>query len=103
MSAEKAPESEEEFIRNLFKLWFYSYSRGEARCASSGFEHVFVGEIDSKGDEEQAAGLHNWIQFYFRKPLICLMPRRQSRCFPYQCSISSCLFLFFFLALYLYA
>ncbi len=68
VSVGKAPESEKEFIRNLYRLWFYSYGRGEARGSSSGFEHVFVGEIDSKNGETVAAGLHNWIQFYFRAP-----------------------------------
>eukprot|EP00192_Tetraselmis_astigmatica_P014149 CAMPEP_0117654760 /NCGR_PEP_ID=MMETSP0804-20121206/3918_1 /TAXON_ID=1074897 /ORGANISM="Tetraselmis astigmatica, Strain CCMP880" /LENGTH=310 /DNA_ID=CAMNT_0005461067 /DNA_START=310 /DNA_END=1242 /DNA_ORIENTATION=- len=61
----KAPTSESAFIKQLFKIWFYSYGRGEARNASSGFEHVFVGELDTKSGEQEVVGLHNWIQFYF--------------------------------------
>lgn len=66
VQAGKAPRSEKDFLKQLHRVWFYSYSRGEARNSSSGFEHVFVGELDSKDGEEHLAGLHNWIQFYFR-------------------------------------
>uniref|UniRef100_A0A061QJ22 Poly-specific endoribonuclease-b-like n=1 Tax=Tetraselmis sp. GSL018 TaxID=582737 RepID=A0A061QJ22_9CHLO len=61
----KAPAETDKFARQLYRLWFWSYGRGEARRASSGFEHVFIGEIDSKDGEKAVAGLHNWIQFYF--------------------------------------
>ena len=40
-------------------MWFYGYQRKSYRD-SSGFEHVFVGEI-SRG---AVTGFHNWLQFY---------------------------------------
>ena len=45
----------------LFDLWFGLYSR-KARNDSSGFEHVFIGEIDPVKNE--VIGMHNWIQIY---------------------------------------
>eukprot|EP00951_Prasinocladus_malaysianus_P033284 scaffold328826_cov32-Prasinocladus_malaysianus.AAC.1 len=62
-------------MQQLFKVWFYSYSRGEASNASSGFEHIFIGEIDLKDGDETVSGFHNWIQFYFGMP-----PLRQLAC-----------------------
>lgn len=43
----------------LRRIWFGFYPRHGHVADSSGFEHVFVGEIDSKN----VIGLHNWIQF----------------------------------------
>ena len=51
-----------EFLSEVHKLWFDLYSR-HGRNDSSGFEHVFVGEI--KNDE--VTGLHNWIQIYLEE------------------------------------
>jgi hypothetical protein len=54
----------EHFIRDLEELWFGLYSR-KARNDSSGFEHVFVGEINP--DTKEIVGFHNWIQIYLEE------------------------------------
>mmetsp|Transcript_7981 Transcript_7981/g.8747 ORF Transcript_7981/g.8747 Transcript_7981/m.8747 type:complete len:407 (-) Transcript_7981:154-1374(-) len=53
-----------EFIRELNRVWFGLYSR-KARNDSSGFEHVFVGEV--KEDTNEVTGFHNWIQLYLEE------------------------------------
>ncbi|CEF61815.1 Poly(U)-specific endoribonuclease [Strongyloides ratti] len=45
----------------LKQLWFGTYSRAKGVPDTSGFEHVFMGEI--KNDE--ISGLHNWYRFYY--------------------------------------
>ncbi|XP_068451171.1 uridylate-specific endoribonuclease A [Clinocottus analis] len=52
--------SEAEFIQDLKMMWFGLYSRNNNKMDSSGFEHIFAGEI--KGGK--ISGFHNWIQFY---------------------------------------
>lgn len=52
------------FKHMLHQMWFAPYSRDGTRDASSGFEHVFVGEINQK---EEVSGLHNWIQFWLEE------------------------------------
>ncbi|KAM6948090.1 uridylate-specific endoribonuclease A [Lycodopsis pacificus] len=52
--------SEEEFIQDLKMMWFGLYSRNNNKMDSSGFEHIFAGEI--KGGK--VSGFHNWIQLY---------------------------------------
>ncbi|CAD7700733.1 unnamed protein product, partial [Ostreobium quekettii] len=58
----RAPADEGEFKDLLMKLWFYFYRR-ETDFDSSGFEHVFVGEVKNG----KVTGLHNWIQFYIEE------------------------------------
>ncbi|KAL1512551.1 hypothetical protein ABEB36_002131 [Hypothenemus hampei] len=48
-----------EFKDLLRLIWFNMYSRGNGRIGSSGFEHVFIGEIKNN----QVSGLHNWVYF----------------------------------------
>ncbi|XP_067933031.1 uridylate-specific endoribonuclease D-like [Watersipora subatra] len=46
----------------LQRIWFTEYSRTGQITGSSGFEHVFVGEIDTS--KQQISGLHNWVRVY---------------------------------------
>ncbi|KAM5573218.1 hypothetical protein ABKV19_012983 [Rosa sericea] len=59
-------ENYQEFKRTLTALWFDLYGRGGTSGCSSAFEHVFVGEIKQRGEEE-VSGFHNWIQFYLEE------------------------------------
>ncbi|XP_072262592.1 uridylate-specific endoribonuclease [Pyxicephalus adspersus] len=52
--------TEKEFVDDLQKMWFGLYSRSSGEKDSSGFEHVFVGEV-KKG---KVSGFHSWIRFY---------------------------------------
>ncbi|CAI5439242.1 unnamed protein product [Caenorhabditis angaria] len=42
------------------QLWFSHYSRALGRPDTSGFEHVFIGEIKNN----EVSGMHNWLRFY---------------------------------------
>ncbi|KAG0725672.1 Poly(U)-specific endoribonuclease [Chionoecetes opilio] len=47
-------------LRDTLKLvWFTPYTRGGRHLASSGFEHVFVGEVKNR----KVSGFHNWLSF----------------------------------------
>ncbi|XP_029948077.1 uridylate-specific endoribonuclease A [Salarias fasciatus] len=52
--------TESDFIYDLKMMWFGLYSRYNGKQDSSGFEHIFAGEIKSG----KVSGFHNWIQFY---------------------------------------
>ncbi|XP_052814928.1 uridylate-specific endoribonuclease D-like [Mya arenaria] len=52
-----------DFETTLRQIWFATYPRHGGTYDSSGFEHVFVGETDSKG----VVGFHNWIQFHLQE------------------------------------
>lgn len=49
----------DDFSELLKRVWFYQYSRDGARD-SSGFEHVFCGELD----DGKVKGLHNFYQVF---------------------------------------
>ncbi|VDD87960.1 unnamed protein product [Enterobius vermicularis] len=52
--------SEKVFRQWILQLWFYKYSRYRGVPDSSGFEHVFIGEVKNN----EVSGLHNWVRFY---------------------------------------
>lgn len=60
----KASFSISQFKSELYDLWFKKYYRSSVR-GSSGFEHVFVGEI--KSADRVVSGFHSWIQFYLEE------------------------------------
>jgi poly(U)-specific endoribonuclease len=57
----KASEDLDKFASELYVLWFQLYTR-VVENDSSGFEHVFVGEV--KAGEGGTMGMHNWIQLW---------------------------------------
>eukprot|EP00536_Pseudo-nitzschia_multiseries_P017987 jgi/Psemu1/53534/gm1.53534_g len=56
------PSSLSGFQKHLHDMWFDLYRRQQAND-SSGFEHVFVGEVKSG----KVSGMHNWIQIYLQE------------------------------------
>ena len=56
------PSSASGFKQLLHKIWFDLYRREQSRD-SSGFEHMFVGEIK----DGKITGFHNWVQFYLEE------------------------------------
>jgi len=55
--------NESKFKQILNSIWFELYSRSGGRKDSSGFEHVFVGEVKNGS----VSGFHNWIMFYLEE------------------------------------
>ncbi|XP_076821708.1 uridylate-specific endoribonuclease A-like [Clavelina lepadiformis] len=53
------------FKNALYNKWFALYSRSRNVLDSSGFEHVFVGEVKSTRNE--VIGFHNWVQYYLQE------------------------------------
>eukprot|EP00571_Detonula_confervacea_P009856 CAMPEP_0172301444 /NCGR_PEP_ID=MMETSP1058-20130122/3332_1 /TAXON_ID=83371 /ORGANISM="Detonula confervacea, Strain CCMP 353" /LENGTH=513 /DNA_ID=CAMNT_0013011561 /DNA_START=7 /DNA_END=1548 /DNA_ORIENTATION=+ len=64
---EPIPEDESDFKNVLNSIWFQLYSRSgggrRRKLDSSGFEHVFVGEVKNG----QVSGFHNWIMFWLEE------------------------------------
>jgi poly(U)-specific endoribonuclease len=61
---DEIPSDASGFMKLLHTIWFDLYKRkhGGPRD-SSGFEHVFVGEVKNGS----VSGFHNWIQFYMEE------------------------------------
>lgn len=55
-------QTKEQFAAELHQVWFGLYTRKRTND-SSGFEHVFVGEIK----DDEIVGFHNWIQIYLEE------------------------------------
>lgn len=51
------------FKESLRQYWFMKYTRSKGPLDSSGFEHVFLGEIKNNA----VSGSHNWVNFYFEE------------------------------------
>jgi len=62
VSKHKASPSKSAFRDTLFDVWFKLYTKDRPND-SSGFEHVFVGEIR----HGKVSGLHNWIAYYLQE------------------------------------
>ena len=56
------PSDTKGFLKLLHKIWFDMYRRS-GTTDSSGFEHVFVGEVK----DGKVSGFHNWIMFYLEE------------------------------------
>lgn len=63
----KAKPVYSQFKQQLYDLWFRPYYRSsrDRIVDSSGFEHVFVGEINPV--KNTVTGFHNWLQFYMEE------------------------------------
>ena len=57
------PSDPADFKNLLYNIWFELYRRGGSIRDSSGFEHVFVGEIK----HGKVSGFHNWIHFFIEE------------------------------------
>ncbi|XP_053311760.1 uridylate-specific endoribonuclease D-like [Spea bombifrons] len=55
--------SVDSFKADLKEMWFGLYTRTRGPLDSSGFEHVFHGEIHSG----KISGFHNWVQLYLQE------------------------------------
>jgi poly(U)-specific endoribonuclease len=61
---DKVPADSEGFKQLLHSTWFELYHRSHGgRADSSGFEHVFVGEVK----DDKVSGFHNWIAVYMEE------------------------------------
>ncbi|GLT49090.1 hypothetical protein SLA2020_226710 [Shorea laevis] len=59
-------ENYQDFKSMMATIWFDLHNRGGTSGSSSAFEHVFVGEIKQR-DEQEVSGFHNWLQFYLEE------------------------------------
>jgi len=59
----KGGDSWDAFYPQLFDMWFGTYSRCSTTIGSSGWEHVFSGELR----ESIVDGHHNWVRYYLEQ------------------------------------
>jgi len=52
-----------QFKTALYDMWFGMYPRVKNKLGSSGFEHVFLGELKNDG----VTGLHSWLRYYLEE------------------------------------
>nr|KAG5692873.1 hypothetical protein BaRGS_002308 [Batillaria attramentaria] len=67
LSCEGHVTSEADFKAKFYTMWFDLYPRASSATSvldSSGFEHVFAGELRVSGSTKSVSGFHSWIQFY---------------------------------------
>lgn len=50
----------------LQKIWFKLYRR-RGQLDTSGFEHVFVGELQGSGPSDSVEGFHNWVHYALKE------------------------------------
>ncbi len=62
-----SPVDIKEFRMQLWEIWFQMYNRTRGVKDSSGFEHVFCGEIT--GEPPKVVGCHNWLKIYVEERL----------------------------------
>ncbi|GAV02178.1 hypothetical protein RvY_12775 [Ramazzottius varieornatus] len=61
-----APSSSADFKNLLSRIWFTVYKR-RGQPDTSGFEHVFVGELDGPSPNSPVSGFHNWVRYYLEE------------------------------------
>ncbi|CAN1748508.1 Uridylate-specific endoribonuclease B [Linum perenne] len=71
----------QDFMRTMSSLWFDLYNRGGTYGSSSAFEHVFVGEIKQRGEQE-VSGFHNWLQVCLPLSSWSLSPNKLLKYYP---------------------
>lgn len=59
-----------ELRQEIQRIWFMDYSRTKGITGSSGFEHIFVGELSQEKGE--ISGLHNWVAAYQREAALLI-------------------------------
>lgn len=62
-----SPPEVTKFRQQLWEIWFQPYNRSRGVKDSSGFEHVFIGEV--KGEPPVVVGCHNWLKIYVEERL----------------------------------
>jgi len=65
-SRRAAPTSQAEFKALLQRIWFTIYKR-RGQPDTSGFEHVFVGELGGDAPSAPVSGFHNWVRYYLEE------------------------------------
>jgi len=62
-NGDNVPEDPDEFMKLLSRIWFDLYRRAGSGQDSSGFEHVFLGELKNG----QVSGFHNWVYYFMEE------------------------------------